>query len=168
MTTKKLCIMGLLMALTCVATMVIKIPITATEGYVNIGDGMVLISAVFFGPEYGLIAGGIGSALGDILGGYFNWAIATFIIKGIEGYVVAKLAGRSEGEGFIIRRIFAYVIGLVWMVAGYFVADYIIGGSIAASIAGISANAMQAVFAFVVFIVLDLALEKAKIRNYIK
>lgn len=168
MTTKKLCIMGLLMALTCVATMVIKIPITATGGYVNIGDGMVLISAVFFGPEYGLIAGGIGSALGDILGGYFNWAIATFIIKGIEGYVVAKLAGRSEGEGFIIRRIFACVIGLVWMVAGYFVADYIIGGSIAASIAGISANAMQAVFAFVVFMVLDLALEKAKIRNYIK
>lgn len=169
MTTKKLCIMGLLMALTCVATMIIKIPITATGGYVNIGDSMVLISAVFFGPEYGLIAGGIGSALGDILGGYFNWAIATFIIKGIEGFAVAKLAGKTEGEVFFnIRSIIACVIGLVWMVAGYFAADYIIGGSIAASIAGVSANAMQAVFAFIVFIVLGFALNKAKIQNYIK
>ena len=54
------------------------------------------------------------------------------------------------------------------MVAGYFVADYIIGGSIAASLAGISANAIQAVFAFIVFVVLGFALYKAKIQNYIE
>ena len=169
MTAKKLCIMGLLIALTCVATMVIKVPITATGGYINIGDGMVLICAVFFGPEYGLIAGGIGSALGDLLGGYFNWALATVIIKGIEGFAVAKIAGTSDKGNFLnIRKISACVIGLVWMVAGYFVADYIIGGSIAASLAGISANAIQAVFAFIVFVVLGFALYKAKIKNYIE
>ena len=63
MNTKKLCIMGLLIALTCVATMVIRIPIPSTGGYVNIGDSLVLICAIFFGPEYGLIAGGLGSGL---------------------------------------------------------------------------------------------------------
>ena len=47
MSTKKLCAMGLLVALTCVATMIIQIPIPATQGYVNIGDSIVLISANF-------------------------------------------------------------------------------------------------------------------------
>lgn len=166
--TKKMCIIGLLTALTCVATMIIKVPITATGGYINIGDSMVLICAVFFGPEYGLIAGGIGSALGDLLGGYFNWALATVIIKGIEGLAVAKIAGTPNKGSFLnLRKVSACVIGLVWMVAGYFAADYIIGGSIAASIAGISANSIQAVFSFIVFIVLGFALYKAKIQNYI-
>lgn len=166
--TKKLCIMGLLAALTCAATMIIKVPITVTGGYINIGDSMVLICAVFFGPEYGLIAGGIGSALGDLLGGYFNWALATVIIKGIEGLAVAKIAGTPNKGSFLnLRKVSACVIGLVWMVAGYFAADYIIGGSIAASIAGISANSIQAVFSFIVFIVLGFALYKAKIQNYI-
>lgn len=166
--TKKMCIIGLLTALTCAATMIIKVPITATGGYINIGDSMVLICAVFFGPEYGLIAGGIGSALGDLLGGYFNWALATVIIKGIEGLAVAKIAGTPNKGSFLnLRKVSACVIGLVWMVAGYFAADYIIGGSIAASIAGISANSIQAVFSFIVFIVLGFALYKAKIQNYI-
>lgn len=54
MSTKKLCAMGLLVALTCIATMIIQIPIPATQGYVNIGDSIVLISAIFFGPQVGL------------------------------------------------------------------------------------------------------------------
>lgn len=57
MSTKKLCAMGLLVALTCVATMIIQIPIPATQGYVNIGDSIVLISAIFFGPQVGFVAG---------------------------------------------------------------------------------------------------------------
>ena len=34
-----------------------------------------------------MIAGGIGSALADILTGYSHWAIFTLIIKGLEGYI---------------------------------------------------------------------------------
>ena len=67
MSTKKLCAMGLLVALTCVATMIIQIPIPATQGYVNIGDSIVLISAIFFGPQVGFVAGGLGSGLADLL-----------------------------------------------------------------------------------------------------
>ena len=58
MSTKKLCAMGLLVALTCVATMIIQIPIPATQGYVNIGDSIDLISAIFFGPQDGFVPGG--------------------------------------------------------------------------------------------------------------
>lgn len=168
MNTKKLCIMSLLAALTCIATMIIKIPISVTGGYVNIGDSMVLVCAVFFGPEYGLIAGGLGSGLADLLGGYPVWFIATVIIKGIEGFVVSKLAGDRRTDTFLSkRRIIACVIGLVWMVAGYFLADAVINGSIYASAQGIFANVCQAVVAFIVFLILGFALHKTKIQNYI-
>lgn len=160
--------MGLLIALTCVATMVIRIPIPSTGGYVNIGDSLVLICAIFFGPEYGLIAGGLGSGLADLIGGYPAWFIATLIVKGIEGFMVAKIAGKREKTTFLsTRKILACVIGLVWMVGGYFVADSIIGGSVAASLQGIPGNIMQAVFSFAVFVALGFGLHKAKIENYI-
>ena len=106
MSTKKLCAMGLLVALTCVATMIIQIPIPATQGYVNIGDSIVLISAIFFGPQVGFVAGGLGSGLADLLSGYPQWAIATFIIKGIEGLVAGMIAHKysvqeqREGDGY--------------------------------------------------------------------
>ncbi len=168
MNTKKLCLMGLLMALTCVATMIIRVPINVTGGYVNIGDSMVLICAIFFGPEYGFLAGGLGSGLADLIGGYPAWFIATFIIKGIEGFLVSKLAGTNNETFLNVRKILACAAGLIWMVAGYFVADAIINGSVIASLKGVPSNCLQAVFSFVVFVVLGLALHKAKITNYIK
>ena len=49
---------GLLTALVCVATMVIKIPVPATGGYLNLGDAFVLISGWLLGPAYGFFAAG--------------------------------------------------------------------------------------------------------------
>lgn len=40
------------------------------QGYVNLGDCAVLISAWMLGPLYGGAAAGIGSALADLLSGY--------------------------------------------------------------------------------------------------
>ena len=112
MSTKKLCAMGLLVALTCVATMIIQIPIPATQGYVNIGDSIVLISAIFFGPQVGFVAGGLGSGLADLLSGYPQWAIATFIIKGIEGLVAGMIAHKySVNKNFVnVYTILASVV----------------------------------------------------------
>ena len=45
--TLKLVIAALLAAMTCVATMVIKIPLTATGGYINLGDRIPLSSINF-------------------------------------------------------------------------------------------------------------------------
>ena len=74
-------LLGLFTALVAVSTMIIRVPIPQTNGYMNLGDSMVLLTAIFFGPVGGFIAGGIGSALADILGGYPQWAIWTLIIK---------------------------------------------------------------------------------------
>ena len=81
--TLKLVISALMASMACVATMVIKIPIPATGGYINLGDSIVLLASVALGPVYGGLAAGLGSALADLLGGYVAFAPATFIIKAL-------------------------------------------------------------------------------------
>ena len=50
---------AMLMALCCVATLVIKIP-TVTGGYLNAGDIVVVLAALLAGPLYGGMAAGFG------------------------------------------------------------------------------------------------------------
>ncbi|MBR5765838.1 MAG: ECF transporter S component, partial [Lachnospiraceae bacterium] len=70
-------------ALTFIATYIIKIPTPGTGGYIHPGDAFVILSGVILGPVYGAAAAGIGSALADILGGYFYYAPITLLIKGV-------------------------------------------------------------------------------------
>ena len=86
---KKIIMSALFAALACVATMSIRIPTPGTGGYIHPGDAVVILSGIVLGPLWGLLAGGIGSALADLLGGYFIYVPITFIIKGM----VALTAG---------------------------------------------------------------------------
>ena len=86
---KKIVLTALFAALSCVATMSIKLPTPGTGGYIHPGDAMVILSGVVLGPWWGLLAGGIGSAMADLLGGYFVYVPITFAIKGL----VAVCAG---------------------------------------------------------------------------
>ena len=69
-------------ALICVATMIIKLP-SPIGGYINVGDGIVLLCGWTLGPMYAFFVAGIGSALADIFAGYILYAPATFVIKGL-------------------------------------------------------------------------------------
>ena len=57
---------AMLAAMTAVATLIIRIPTLGTNGYINTGDAVVLISAWFMGNPYGALAAGIG-VLGVLL-----------------------------------------------------------------------------------------------------
>lgn len=165
MNTKKLSIMALLIALTCVATMIIRIPIPATNGYINVGDSIILISAVLFGNPFGVVAGGIGSALADLLSGYVNYAPVTLVVKGFEGLIVAVIAGKGAGF-FTIRKSFAAFVGVVCMVLGYFIAESFMYDTTAA-IGSAFSNCIQAGGSLVIYAVLGYALYRAHIENYI-
>ena len=65
---KKLVMAALFAALTCVATMSIRIPTPGTNGYIHPGDALVILSGVILGPGWGLLSAGIGSAMADLLG----------------------------------------------------------------------------------------------------
>ena len=86
---KRLVLAALFVALACVATMSIRIPTPGTNGYIHPGDAIVILSGVILGPVWGFLAGGIGSALSDLIGGYFMYVPVTFVIKGL----IALIAG---------------------------------------------------------------------------
>ena len=64
--TQKIVLASMLAALTCIATMIIKIP-SPMKGYINLGDCVVLVCGWILSPFYGFLAAGIGSALADVL-----------------------------------------------------------------------------------------------------
>ena len=81
-TTQRIVMAAMLVALTTVATMIVKIP-SPLKGYINIGDCVVLLAGWSLSPLYGFLAAGIGSALADLFSGYIVYAPATFLIKGL-------------------------------------------------------------------------------------
>ena len=121
---KKLVTAALLAAMTCIATMIIKIP-TPTLGYIHLGDGLVLLCGVILGPIGGALSAGIGSMFADVFSGYVSYAPATLIIKaftsGIAGFLFHRLShvihsSKSRYAAVIIGG----VIGEAVMVFGYF------------------------------------------------
>ena len=139
MNVRMLTLLALLIALTTVATMIIQIPIPATQGYINVGDAMVFTSAVLFGPLAGLLAGGVGSALADWFSGYAQFAPYTLVIKGLEGLIAGLIAwGLLKGRPMrtvagIASMIAGMVDGGAVMVGGYYVVEQFIMGKAAAA-----------------------------------
>ncbi len=163
--TKKIVTIALFIALTTAATLAIKIPSPATEGYVNVGDTVVMFSAVLFGPVEGFIIGGVGSCLSDLISGYPHWILPTFIIKGIEGFVIGLLFWllRKVKLNKYISSAIVSVIGGGLMVAGYFFASWIMKGSAAVAATSVPGNCMQWLFSVILSEVLLVAVDKTGI-----
>lgn len=137
----KLSVTALLTALTCVATMVIKVP-TPTQGYVNLGDVIVLLSGWLLGPGYGFFAAGVGSALTDLLGGYMAYVPGTLVIKGLMA-VTAYFLTFGGKETRTAARVVSAFAGEVVMVLGYFAYEATFLGYGMAAAASIPGNAVQ-------------------------
>lgn len=119
---RKLVLAALLAALTAVATMIIRIP-TPTQGYIHLGDGMVLICGILLGPGLGALAAGIGSMMADLIGGYMAWVPGTFAIKALTALLGGWLYHRMAGKGMntITRVVLCGIPAEIIMVLGYFV-----------------------------------------------
>jgi len=111
-------------ALVCVATFIIRIPNPPTQGYINFGDLMIFVSALTFGAVIGGYAGGVGSALADILAGYAHFALYTLIIKGAEG----SISGLISNQKSMSRDVLAVIVAGVEMISGYFLIEWYLYG----------------------------------------
>ena len=141
--TQKLVMAALLASLCCVATMIIKIPLPSSMGYVNLGDCVVLLSGWLLSPVYGFFAAGLGSALADVFSGYTLYAPATFIIKGLMA-IISFFAFKLF-EGVVPKPVARVLSGLaaeVLMILGYFIFEGFLYG-FAPSVVNIPANAFQ-------------------------
>ena len=151
---KKLILAALFAALSCVATMSIRIPTPGTGGYIHPGDAIVILSGVILGPVWGFLAGGIGSALSDLIGGYFVYVPITFVIKGLVALAAGLLyqkVGKTQKSRYA-AVVLGGVADIILVAGGYFVCEYFIYGAGAA--ASIPANIIQGVGGLVISCIL--------------
>lgn len=169
MDVRQLARLSLLTALVAVATRVFQIPMPATQGYINVGDAVIIAGALLGGGRLGGLAGGLGSALADLYGGYSHWAPFTLAIKGGEGWLVGWWAARLELD---LRRFAGLALaggicltGLVWMVAGYFLVELWLY-SLGPALGSLSGNVVQALASLVCGLPLAAALQRSGVfRN---
>lgn len=156
---KKLVLAALMAALTYVATSIVQIP-SPMQGYVNLGDCIVLLSGWILGPWWGAAAGGIGSMLVDLLGGYMSFVPGTLIIKFLDA-MAAALIVKALG-----RKTYSYVVGGLAgeaiMVAGYFVYEALALQLGMGAAAGVLANVGQGAVGLVIALVLMALLKGSK------
>ena len=129
--TALIAIAAVMTALVTVTTMFFMLPIPATDGFFNLGDAIVMIAALTFGPTVGAIAGGIGSSLADLLGGWYVWVIPTLVIKGAEGFIAGWIFSKSKDQSFQ-KTVLAWIVGGLVMVFGYFMVQVYMYGFAAA------------------------------------
>lgn len=152
--TKKIILTALFAALSCVATMSIRIPTPGTGGYIHPGDAIVILSGIVLGPVYGFLAAGIGSALSDLIGGYFVYVPITFVIKGLIALFSAyayRMLAKSEKMRYI-GVLAGGIIDIIFVAGGYFLCEYFMYGPGAA--ASIPANIIQGVGGLVIACIL--------------
>ena len=160
--TQKIVITSLLAALTCVATIIIKIP-SPLKGYLNLGDCVVLLSGWTLLPVYGFLAAGLGSALADLFSGYVVYAPATFVIKGLMALVAYygfRLLHKKLGN--LPSRVITGVVAEVVMILGYFVFEGFLYG-FGPSVVNIPANGIQGIAGLILGCILVKVFEKTNL-----
>ena len=161
---KKIILAALLAAIVCVATMIIKIP-SPLKGYLNLGDGIVLLAGWMLSPGFGFLAAGLGSALADLFSGYVTYAPATFLIKGLMALIAFfcfKFMHKKLGS--LAAQLIGGVLAECAMILGYFVFEGFLYG-FGPSLVNIPANAAQGVAGIIIGVVLIRVLDKLKLAD---
>ena len=147
--TKVIVTAALFAALTCIATMIIKIP-SPLNGYLNLGDCIVLLAGWTLPPVYGFLSAALGSALADIFSGYIIYAPATFVIKGLMALVAYygfKMIRSKLND--TLSRVISGVVAEIVMVLGYFAFESILYGVVPSAV-NIPANGVQGVAGLII------------------
>ena len=155
---------ALFAALCTVATMIIRISIPATGGYVNLGDCIVLVSGWALGPVWGALAAGIGSMLADVFASYMQFAPATFIIKAlmaVAAYYIFTAIKKSLKISTVPLIISAFAAEAI-MVGGYFIFESVFLGLGISAASGILGNVAQGIAGIVFGTVVMLIIDKNK------
>jgi uncharacterized membrane protein len=148
----QLSLTAVMSALVTVGTLIVQIP-NGMGGYFNVGDVMIFVAALTFNPFVGGVAGGLGSALADIMLGFAAFAPFTMAIKGFEGLIASLIKNKKS----LYRDIFAVVVAGAEMVGGYFIVEVFLwglGGALAEVLPNIAQIAIGGIVGIPVALVL--------------
>lgn len=159
----KVSMTGVMMALVMVATMMIRIHVPFTQGYVHLGDAMIFLAVLVLGRNYGTVAAGLGSMLSDVLSGYAYYAPWTFVVKSLMAFVVGlalehmeKKGQIAEGKSVTVPELIAMFFGGLEMTVGYYIAASLMQGNWVTPLYSVPGNIGQ----FIVGMILAIALAK--------
>lgn len=130
----------MLAALVCVATSFLRLPVSVTQGYIHLGDGIILLGAALLG-WVAVPAAAVGSMLADLLAGYTMYCLPTFLIKaGVAAIAVCA----ARGDRLMWRTVPMMALAELAMVGGYFVCEWLIlGYGLAAATGAVVPNLVQ-------------------------
>ncbi len=169
----QLVVASLFAALCCVSTLVIQIP-TPTGGFVNLGDTIILLSACLLSPVYAVLSAGIGSMLADLLAGYAQYALATFVIKALMALaacLVFSVTSKISTKKKWLSPIFTIIAGIcaeIIMIASYFVYEAFILSYGMGAIASVLPNTMQGAAGIAGGTILCEIISRTKIKNKLR
>jgi uncharacterized membrane protein len=161
--TMDLIITAMLIALVFLSTFFlnIKLPIAANGGLVHLGTAMLFIASFLFGPKKAALAGAIGMGLFDIVGGWALWAPITIVARGLQGYIVGKIAWSKGRNGTSIAfNVIATIVSIPFMIAVYYIGEGILYGNWIAPLASIPGDLVQNILGIIVAVPVCVALKK--------
>lgn len=168
--TKDIVNMGILAALTIVSTLLIRIPVPATQGYIHPGDSLLLLTCLAIGKYKGSFAGALGQGLADLFGGYAIFApitLAAKLLMGIFWYQAIRfLTSPNRNAGKIISGVLCIGMSLVSMVGTYYLAESAIYGSFLVPLAEVPSNLIQFAFGALLAMVITGGLSRTPARSY--
>ncbi len=100
----------------------------------------------------------------DLLSEWAMWAPFTFVVRGIMGYIIGKIAwsnGRN-GDNMLVN-IAGILVSGVWMIIGYYITEGVLYGNWVSPVMSIPGNITQ----IVVGLVIGVPVAKA-LKRYIK
>ncbi|MEY8757383.1 ECF transporter S component [Peribacillus frigoritolerans] len=161
--TMDLIITAMLIALVFLSTFFlnIKLPIAANGGLVHLGTAMLFIASILFGPKKAALAGAIGMGLFDIVGGWTLWAPITIVARGLQGYIVGKIAWSKGRNGTSMAfNVIATIVSIPFMIAVYYIGEGILYGNWIAPLASIPGDLVQNILGIIVAVPVCVALKK--------
>lgn len=158
----KIASISILTAVVVIFTIAVRIPIAPTRGYLNFGDVAIFFTAFTFGPISAFIAGGVGTALADVLVGYGHWAPISFVAHGLQGLFIGFVYIFMEKNKYniFLNSLVCFIVGSLFMVSAYFVASIFMTG-IGAAVVEIPGNILQNVAGVVGGLLLTSSVKKA-------
>lgn len=171
--TYKIAMTGVMMGLILVATMMLRIHVPFTQGYVHLGDTMIFLSVLVLGKKYGTVAAGFGSALADLLSGYGYYAPWTFVVKALMAFVMGaaleymeKKGHMKEGRNMSVLELLAMTFGGLEMTVGYYISASLMNGNWYTPLFSVPGNIGQFIVGMVLATVLAQVLYRTPAKKY--
>ena len=151
--TQAIVVTAMCIALTYIFTAVvnIRLPFAPNGGLIHLGNVPMFLAAFIFGKRTGMLAGGIGMGLFDLISGWTAWAPFTLVIVGLMGYVSGLISEKMKVRPVIANTI-AVIAALVIKIVGYYLAEVVLYGNWVAPAGSIPGNIIQVATAGIIVI----------------